>query len=146
MKNTSISAVDSYTRQRIPVLDSEITYIETGKGDPVVFLHGNPTSSYLWRNIIPHVEGLARCLAPDLIGMGESGKAPKGSYRFVDHARYLDAWFDGLELNKDVTLVGHDWGAALGFYWAYRYPGRVRHDGLKKGVSAPLSFAISAYS
>ncbi len=126
MRNTSISAVDSYTRQRIPVLDSEIAYIDTGKGDPVVFLHGNPTSSYLWRNIIPHVEGLARCLAPDLIGMGESGKAPNGSYRFVDHARYLDAWFDGLELNKDVTLVGHDWGAALGFYWAYRHPGRVR--------------------
>ncbi len=77
MKNTSISAVDSYTRQRIPVLDSEIAYIDTGKGDPVVFLHGNPTSSYLWRNIISHVEGLARCLAPDLIGRRRNDPAEK---------------------------------------------------------------------
>ncbi len=79
-----------------------------GTGDPVVFLHGNPTSSYLWRNVIPHVEPLRRCLAPDLVGMGDSGKAPAGSYRFADHARYLDAWLDALGLVRNVTLVMHD--------------------------------------
>jgi haloalkane dehalogenase len=99
--------------------------VDTGAGEPVVFLHGNPTSSYLWRNVIAHVEGLGRCLAPDLVGMGDSGAAPDGSYRFVDHARYLDAWFEALGLT-DVRLVVHDWGSALGFYWAYRHPERVR--------------------
>jgi haloalkane dehalogenase len=99
-----------------------MVYIDTGTGDPVVFLHGNPTSSYLWRNIIPYVEGLGRCLAPDFVGMGDSGKNPAGSYRFVDHARYLDAWFDTLEITEKVTLVMHDWGSALGFYWAHRHP------------------------
>jgi len=119
--NAPISAVDLYPRQRITVLDTEIAYVDTGSGEPVVFLHGNPTSSYLWRNIIPHVEGLGRCLAPDLVGMGDSGKAPSGSYRFVDHARYLDAWFEALGLNRNVTLVGHDWGGALGLHWANRH-------------------------
>ena len=82
------------------MLDSEMTYVETGSGDPIVFLHGNPTSSYLWRNVIPYVAQLGRCLAPDLIGMGRSGKSPKAAYRFVDHARYLDAWFDLLDLKR----------------------------------------------
>ncbi len=94
--------------------------------DPVVFLHGNPSSSYLWRNVIPPVAERHRCLAPDLIGMGESGKNPAGSYRFRDHARYLDAWFEGLDLDQPVTLVVHDWGSALGFHWAHRHPQRVR--------------------
>ena len=126
MNHTPISPTDPYERRRVAVRDTEMAYVDTGAGDPVVFLHGNPTSSYLWRNVIPHVEGLGRCLAPDLIGMGDSGKAPTGSYRFVDHARYLDAWFDALGLTKNVTLVGHDWGSALGFSWAYRYPDRVK--------------------
>jgi haloalkane dehalogenase len=103
-----------------------MAYIDVGVGDPVVFLHGNPTSSYLWRNVIPHVEQSGRCLAPDLIGMGDSGKNPSGSYRFVDHARYLDAWFEAMGLTKKVTLVLHDWGSALGFYWAHRHPDRVK--------------------
>ena len=105
MSQSPISPHDPYTRRRVKVLDSEIAYIDVGSGDPIVFLHGNPTSSYLWRNMIPHVESLSRCLAPDLIGMGDSGKNPSGSYRFVDHARYLDAWFDTLGLTKNVTLV-----------------------------------------
>jgi haloalkane dehalogenase len=126
MYNSSISATDLYERKRVNVLDTEIAYIDTGKGAPIVFLHGNPTSSYLWRNVIPHVDGLGRCLAPDLIGMGESGKSPNGSYRFIDHARYLDAWFDELGITENVTLVGHDWGSALGFYWAYRHQDLVR--------------------
>ncbi len=77
----------------MPALDVEMATVDTGEGDPVVYLHGNPTSSYLWRNVMPHVETIARCLALDLLGMGESGKSPSGSYRFVDHARYPDAWF-----------------------------------------------------
>ena len=123
---SDISSADPYRRQRVGVLDTEMAYVDTGRGDPVVFLHGNPTSSYLWRNIIPHVEPESRCLAPDLVGMGDSGKAPAGSYRFVDHARYLDAWFDAVGLRSGVTLVMHDWGSALGFHWARRHPERVR--------------------
>jgi haloalkane dehalogenase len=106
------------------VLDTEMHYVESGRGgDPIVFLHGNPTSSYLWRNIIPQVSDLGRCLAPDLVGMGRSWPAP--AYRFADHARYLDAWFEALDLTTNVTLVVHDWGSALGFYWASRHPERV---------------------
>jgi haloalkane dehalogenase len=120
-----IPAVDPHPRRHGRVLDTEMAYVDVGPGDPVVFLHGNPTSSYLWRNVIPHVQPSSRCLAPDLIGMGDSGKAPSGSYRFVDHARYLDAWFESLALSR-VTLVVHDWGSALGFHWARRHPERVR--------------------
>jgi haloalkane dehalogenase len=121
----SIPAADPHPRRYVRVLDTEMAYVDTGAGDPVVFLHGNPTSSYLWRNVIPHVQPSARCLAPDLVGMGDSGKAPVGSYRFVDHARYLDAWLESLALRR-VTLVVHDWGSALGFHWARRHPDRVR--------------------
>ncbi|HSK86480.1 MAG TPA: haloalkane dehalogenase, partial [Rubrobacter sp.] len=120
-------------------LETEISYVDTGAGEPVVFLHGNPTSSYLWRNVIPHVEGLGRCLAPDLVGMGDSGAAPDGSCRFVDHARYLDAWFEALGLTN-VTLVVHDWGSALGFYWAYRHPERVRGIAYMEAVVRPLTW------
>ena len=120
-----ISPADPHPRKRIQVLDTDISYVDTGQGAPVVFLHGNPTSSYLWRNIIPHVSGRARCLAPDLVGMGNSAKMPSGTYRFVEHARYLDAWFHALSLDSDVTLVCHDWGSALAFHWARRYPERV---------------------
>jgi haloalkane dehalogenase len=109
MTRPSISSLDPYSRRRVRALDTEMAYVDTGRGDPLVFLHGNPTSSYLWRNVIPHVEPESRCLAPNLVGMGDSGEAPGGSYRFVDHARYLDAWFDALELTRDVTLVMHDW-------------------------------------
>ncbi len=126
MSQTTVSAADPYERQRVSILDTDMAYIDTGAGDPIVFLHGNPTSSYLWRNIIPHVERYGRCLAPDLVGMSSSGKAPHHSYRFVDQARYLDAWFDTLALHRRVTLVVHDWGSALGFYWAQRYPERIK--------------------
>lgn len=138
--NISISATDPYQRHRIAILDTEIAYVDTGVGDPVVFLHGNPTSSYLWRNIIPHVEKLGRCLAPDLVGMGDSGKSKAGSYRFVDHTRYLDAWFEALKLEQNVTLVGHDWGGALGFYWAYRHPKQVKGIVYMETFVRPLSW------
>ncbi len=135
-----ISALDNHRRRRVRVLDTELAFVDTGAGDPVVFLHGNPTSSYLWRNVIPHVAGGARCLAPDLVGMGDSGKAPGGSYRFVDHARYLDAWFDALGLDRNVTLVLHDWGSALGFHWARRHPERVRGLAYMEALVRPMTW------
>ena len=116
---------DPHPRRRVQVLDTQMSYVDTGTGRPVVFLHGNPTSSYLWRNIVTHVRDAARCLAPDLVGMGRSGRAPSGSYRFVDHSRYLDAWFDEVGLEDKVILVGHDWGSALGFHWANRHRDRI---------------------
>jgi haloalkane dehalogenase len=140
MNREPISATDPHERRRVAVFDSEMAYVDTGAGDPMVFLHGNPTSSYLWRNVIPHMEGLARCLAPDLLGMGESGKSPSGSYRFVDHARYLDAWFDALGLTANVTLVGHDWGSALAFYWAHRHPDRVKGIAYMEAVVQPVTW------
>jgi haloalkane dehalogenase len=137
----AISAADPHPRRRARVLDSELAYADTGAGSPVIFLHGNPTSSYLWRNIIPHVATTHRCLAPDLVGMGDSGKAPAGSYRFVDHARYLDAWLDSLGLTRDVTLVVHDWGSALGFHWARRHPEQVRALVYMEAIVRPLTWA-----
>jgi haloalkane dehalogenase len=109
---------------QINVLDSFLSYREAGTGSPIVFLHGNPTSSHVWRNVIAPMSAGARCLAPDLIGMGASGK-PDIGYRYVDHARYLDAWFDALDL-RDVVLVGYDWGGVLALDWARRHPDRVR--------------------
>jgi haloalkane dehalogenase len=138
--NDVISAADPYERRRVRTLDTDMAYVDTGRGAPVVFLHGNPTSSYLWRNVIPHVEPVARCLAPDLVGMGHSGTAPSGSYRFVDHARYLDAWFDALDL-PDVTLVMHDWGSVLGFWWAHRHPDRVRGLAYMEAIVRPVTWA-----
>lgn len=139
MTHQKISAADPHERKRVDVLDSEMAYVDTGKGAPVVFLHGNPTSSYLWRNVIPHVSGIARCLAPDLIGMGQSGKNPKGEYRFVDHATYLDAWFEALDLS-DVILVGHDWGGALGFHWAYRNQDRIQGIVYMETIVCPVQW------
>ncbi len=121
----SIDAVDRLPRRRVAVLDSEIAFVDVGRGNPVVFLHGNPTWSYLWRNIIPYVAPFRRCLAPDLIGMGQSGKPRSHGYRLFDHIRYLDAWFDAAGLEGKVALVGHDWGGVLAFHWARRFPERV---------------------
>jgi haloalkane dehalogenase len=121
-----VSADDNHPRRRVSVLDSEISFVDVGEGLPIVFLHGNPTSSYLWRNILPHTLTLGRCLAPDLVGMGRSAKSPANRYRFADHAKYLDEWFEKLSLNRGVTLVLHDWGSALGFHWGHRHPNAVR--------------------
>src|SRR5258707_3105676 len=103
-----ISADFPFTLKSVEVHGARMTYVDTGEGDPIVFLHGNPTSSYLWRNIIPYLSSHGRCLAPDLAGMGQSGKSPAQAYRFVDHARYLDAWFEALNLTSNVILVVHD--------------------------------------
>jgi haloalkane dehalogenase len=124
----------------IPVLDSHMAFVEVGTGPPIVFLHGNPTSSYLWRDIIPHVESLGRCLAPDLIGMGNSGPAEGGSYRFTDHRRYLDAWFEAVGATADVTLVVHDWGSGLGFDWARRHPKAVRAIAYMEAIVQPVTW------
>ena len=122
----AISDAFPFQMKRLPVLDSEMAYVDVGSGDPIVFLHGNPTSSYLWRNVIPYAQGLGRCLAPDLIGFGQSGKSLRYAYTFADHAAYLDAWFETLGLTQDVTLVIHDWGAALGFWRACRFPQSIK--------------------
>ncbi len=122
----------------ISVLDSTMHHEEAGAGDPIVFLHGNPTSSFLWRNVIPVLATAGRCLSPDLIGMGRSGK-PDIGYTFFDHARYLDAWFDALELER-VTLVGHDWGGALGFHWARRHSNRVAAIAFMEAIIKPLTW------
>ena len=141
MSDESISAVDPYPRKRLAVDGLEMAYVDTGSGDPIVFLHGNPTSSYLWRNVIPHLEDLGRCLAPDLIGMGDSAKEPNGDYRFVNHARYLDGWFAALGLTRNVTLVIHDWGSALGFHWAYRNQASVRGIAYMEAIVRPVAMS-----
>src|SRR5262245_7135180 len=121
------------------VLDSTMYYEEAGEGTAVVFLHGNPSSSHLWRNVLPAADLPARFLAPDLIGMGRSGK-PEVPYRFADHARYLDAFFDRLSLTE-VVLVGHDWGGALAFDWAARHPDRVRGVAFFEAIVRPMSWS-----
>ncbi|MDH3742001.1 MAG: alpha/beta fold hydrolase, partial [Hyphomicrobiales bacterium] len=115
-------------KQFTEVHGSKMAWVEMGKGDPIVFLHGNPTSSYLWRNVMTPLADLGRCIAPDLIGMGDSDKladSGPGSYRFVEHRRYLDALLDQLVPDGKFTLVIHDWGSALGFDWAHRHPDRI---------------------
>jgi haloalkane dehalogenase len=141
MSDATISAADPNPRKREKVDGVEMAYVDVGVGEPIVFLHGNPTSSYLWRNVIPHLTGLGRCLAPDLVGMGASGRTPDGSYRFVDHARYLDGWFDAIGLKRDVTLVVHDWGSALGFHWAHRHQASVKGIAYMEAIVRPVSSA-----
>ena len=141
VRELNISAADPHPRRRLRVLDSEISYVDVGVGQPIVFLHGNPTSSYLWRNIIPYVSTLGRCLAPDLIGMGRSGKSPTNAYRFVDHARYLDAWLEALQLTEDVILVVHDWGSALGLHRAARYPHQIKAIAHLEAIATPRVWA-----
>jgi len=138
-----ISATFPYQKKRQLVLGQEMAYAEVGNGDPIVFLHGNPTSSYLWRNIIPYLEGLGRCIAPDLIGMGESDKLPNSgpnSYTFIEHRRYLDALLDQLGVHQRVIFVVHDWGSALGFDWAYRHQDAVKGIAYMEAIVKPGSW------
>lgn len=115
-----------------------MAYVSQGSGDPIVFLHGNPTSSYLWRKVIPEVADLGRCIAPDLIGMGDSAKVD--SYRFLDHRRYLDGLLETLGVDEDVTLVVHDWGGALGFDWANRHRDAVKAIVYMETIVMPVSW------
>jgi haloalkane dehalogenase len=138
-----ISATLPYQKHRCRVLDRDMAYVEVGAGDPILFLHGNPTSSYLWRNVLPHLEPRGRCIAPDLIGMGDSDKLPDsgpGSYRFVEHRRYLDALLAALEVNERVTLVVHDWGSALGFDWANRHREAVKGIAYMEAIVRPQTW------
>jgi haloalkane dehalogenase len=149
--HTAISSAFPFTLHYVDVLDSRMAYVDTGTpGDSapsdsprptVVFLHGNPTSSYLWRNVIPHISPQARCIAPDLIGQGASDK-PQIGYRFFDHAAYLDAFFDAVVPASDgpVVLVLHDWGSGLGFHWASRHPERVSGIAFMEAILGPVSW------
>ena len=141
MNEAQISPIDPHPRKRVAVDGVEMSYVDTGIGDPIVFLHGNPTSSYLWRNVIPHLASHGRCLAPDLVGMGESGRTPDNSYRFVDHAHYLDGWFAAVGLRRNITMVIHDWGSALGFHWADRNRDSVKGIAYMEAIVRPMSFA-----
>jgi haloalkane dehalogenase len=138
-----ISATERYTKRRIQVLGKTMTAVDEGEGDPILFLHGNPTSSYLWRNVIPHLAGLGRCIAPDLIGMGDSDKLDASgpdAYTFVQHREYLDAALEALDVRENVTLVVHDWGSALGFDWANRHRDSVRGIAYMEAIVRPLGW------
>ncbi len=128
-------------KKHLTIMGKSMAYCEMGEGDPILFLHGNPTSSYLWRNIMPFAADLGRCLAPDLIGMGDSDKLDNPgpeSYRFVEHRAYLDAWIEAVGVTDNVTLVIHDWGSALGFDWARRNADRVKAIAYMEGIVRPV--------
>ena len=126
----------------VDVLGARMAYHERGKGAPVLFLHGNPTSSYLWRDVIPELEEHGRLIAPDLIGMGDSGKLPNpggDTYRFVTHRKYLDAFIDAvIGTTASIVIVVHDWGSALGFDWASRHRDRVRGIAYMEAIVRPI--------
>jgi haloalkane dehalogenase len=138
-----ISAEERYEKKRASVMGRSMAYVEVGSGEPIVLLHGNPTSSYLWRSVMPHLEGLGRLIAPDLIGMGDSDKledSGPGSYRFVEHRAYLDALLDGLGVTSAVTFVVHDWGSALGFDWANRNREAVKGIAYMEAIVQPVTW------
>jgi haloalkane dehalogenase len=131
-------------KRSVEVHGLKMAYVEKGVGDAVVFLHGNPTSSYLWRNIIPYLEGSARCIAPDLIGMGDSDKlAGSGpdSYTFAQHSKFLDGFLESISIESPLTLVLHDWGSTLGFDWARRHSDAVRGIAYMEPIAAPWQWA-----
>ena len=126
------------------VLGLDMSYVEMGKGDPIVFLHGNPTSSYLWRDIMPYLKKHGRCIAPDLVGMGDSAKIPvsdAATYRFVQHRQYLDAFLEIAGVTENVTFVVHDWGSALGFDWATRHQDSTKGIAYMEAIVAPITWA-----
>ena len=129
-------------KKMIAVHGHDMAYVEMGQGRPIVFLHGNPTSSYLWRDVMPELATLGRCIAPDLIGMGDSAKLPDpgpDTYTFMTHRHYLDGFMQALGLANDVLLVIHDWGSALGFDWAFRNQSAVRGIAYMEGIVAPYA-------
>ena len=136
-------SVEPLSKQFLTVSGKQMAYHDVGEGDPVVFLHGNPTSSYLWRDIVPHVSGQARCIVPDLIGQGDSDKLDNptvDSYTFVEHREYLDGLLDQLDLGDNVTFVIHDWGSALGFDWANRNRDRVAGICYMEAIVRPVTW------
>ena len=131
-----ISAAFPFESKFLEVRGSKMHYVEQGEGDPILFLHGNPTSSYLWRNVIPHMSGHGRCIAPDLIGMGKSDK-PDLEYRFFEHANYVEDFIDALGLSN-ITLVIHDWGSGLGFHYAALQPDRIKAIAFMEAIVLPV--------
>lgn len=133
---------DPTRKKSARVLGSSMAYVEYGSGDPIVLLHGNPTSSYLWRNVIPELADLGRCVAPDLMGMGDSAKiaSGQGAYRFRTHAEYVEALFEVLGIDSNVTLVGHDWGGPLLFDWGRKNPGAVRAVAFMETPLTPMTW------
>lgn len=132
-----------HAKKKIVVRGKAMAYVEMGEGDPIIFQHGNPTSSYLWRNIMPHLKDQGRCIAIDLIGMGDSDKLDEpdaSSYTFAQHREYLDAALETLGVERDVTLVIHDWGSALGFDWANRHRAAVKGIAYMEAIVAPLTW------
>lgn len=137
-----ISAAE-HPKKTISVRGKTMAYVEMGEGEPIIFQHGNPTSSYLWRNIMPYLADQGRCIAIDLIGMGDSEKLDKpdaSSYTFSEHRDYLDGALEALGVDSDVTLVIHDWGSALGFDWANRHRGAVKGIAYMEGIVRPVSW------
>jgi len=131
-----ISAAFPFESRFVDVLGSRIHYVDEGEGDPILFLHGQPTSSYLWRNIIPYVTAAGRAIAPDLIGFGKSDK-PDIEYRFFDHVRYIEGFIEALNL-ENITLVIHDWGSAIGFHYAMRNEANVKGLAFMEAILAPI--------
>ena len=131
------------TKKTVDVLDSRMAYHERGEGAPVLLLHGNPTSSYLWRDVIPELQGLGRLIAPDLIGMGDSAKLPNpgpDTYRFTTHRQYLEVFIDTvIGKAESIVLVLHDWGSALGFDWANRHRDRIRGIAYMEAIVRPVA-------
>ena len=128
-------------KKRVDVLGYSMAYAEIGDGPPIVFQHGNPTSAYLWRNIMPPLAGMGRCIAIDLIGMGDSDKlqvSEPDAYTFAEHRRFFDAALEALGVTRDVVFVVHDWGSALGFDWAYRHQSAVRGIAYMESIVRPL--------
>ncbi len=139
MNTKPISADFPFESKYVDVHGSQMHYIDEGAGDPILFLHGNPTSSYLWRNIIPHLVPHARCIALDLIGMGKSAK-PNLGYSFFDHAKYVEGFIEKLELSN-LTLVIHDWGSGLGFHYAMRHESKIKALAFMEAMVRPLTWS-----
>lgn len=141
--NDTVTADERYAKKQAAILNRTMCYVEEGAGDPIVFLHGNPTSSYLWRNVIPHLAHLGRCIAPDLIGMGDSDKlqaSGPASYRFVEHRQYLNALLAHLGVVQNVVFVVHDWGSPLGFDWANRHRDAVQGLVYMESIVRPVTW------
>jgi haloalkane dehalogenase len=139
-----ISAIFPYQKQTRSILGQTMAYVDVGVGDPIVFLHGNPASSYIWRTILPHVQQIGRIIAPDLVGMGDSQKLPDSgpsSYTFVEHRRYLDALLEALGVRERVTFVVHDWGSALSFDWSYRHQDAVKGIAYMEAIVKPYTWS-----
>jgi haloalkane dehalogenase len=136
-------STSEHVKQTISVMGKQMAYVEMGEGDPIVFQHGNPTSSYLWRNIMPHVQHLGRCIAIDLIGMGDSEKLEDSGperYTFQEHFTYFSAALDALDVRSNVTFVIHDWGSGLGFHWANLHRDAVQGICYMEAIVRPVTW------